>query len=435
MKNTILLIAFFLGIFKTFSQNHKLKILKKNDLLSFSISMSIVTNEKKGFKKDSVIVLQNGIELGDYKIFEKVIQNVTVNKYNTINFLVGYTFTQMVMVADNNHNRNFSDDSVYTYKIQKDQINNRQFRNSLPQIKLDSLEVIDKNGIPFYYSTSIKFCPTLKPGSQFSSYFEMPKSKNLGMIIFSDSSYYTENFFIGTNIYHLEFIPHSFIYPVYPIDNSDQSWADIVIIKHLEKDSMKLVGSLNVEYMLLRNKEMNFEDKSLKINKYDFTSKVIDFVIDKETNKVSKNLEYLSNNEYISLKDMKKHTIQISEKKYTVLEFGGSWCKPCKEIIPQMEKFHKNSADTVKVISIFKENNLEAALQYFKKTKPKWDVYFESLKCDTAGCFSQILNIGPYPTLFLLNKSGTVLFKDTGSDCIKNVEKFLKNDIYSTKNP
>ena len=97
----------------------------------------------------------------------------------------------------------------------------------------------------------------------FSGYTDMPKDNNYDLLIFKDSSYYTENFVVENNIYHLEIIPQSIIYSVYPINNSNLSTASINLIKHVTQDSLTLVGFQIIEFMLLRNKEMTFESSTL----------------------------------------------------------------------------------------------------------------------------------------------------------------------------
>jgi thiol-disulfide isomerase/thioredoxin len=126
---------------------------------------------------------------------------------------------------------------------------------------------------------------------------------------------------------------------------------------------------------------------------------------------------------------MKKHPIPIAEREYTVIEFGGSWCKPCNEILPQIEKLYEKVKDSIKVISIFKESNLQNAMLYFKKVKPRWDAYFEVLNCDTADCLAKLFGVGLYPTVILVDKTGKELFKATGLDCIRQLNDFLKNNL------
>lgn len=411
------------------SQNLSINFFKKDDLLNFMTDMLIIPGSKKQDNRKSFLRLKNGYQIEEYKIFKQTIQSVTPNKYNTINLLAGYYLNEMVMVVDNNRNADFTDDNVYLYKIEDRRFTNKEFRNSLPLIKIDSLEILQPNGDRIYYSTCIHFCPTVKNNRLFSGFTEMPKFNDVGLLIFNDSSYYTKEFIIENEKYHIEIVPNSIVFPVYPVSNSNISSAMLFLVKHVKYDSMALAGSQSLGMMVLKEKELSFQDRLLKIEKYDIVNKIIEFSINKQSADPDTTSSFLSVHQYQLLSDMKKHLIPIAEREYTVIEFGGSWCKPCNEILPQIEKLYENVKDSIKVISIFKESNLQNALYYYKKVKPKWDTYFEALNCDSAACLAKLFEVGLYPTVLLLDKTGKQLFKATGSDCIKQLNYFLKSNL------
>lgn len=430
MKKYISIILFFL--FKAaeiFSQNYQMPFFKETSKESFVVDISVLKNNKIIKTKDSIIHLKNGISVSKFKIFERTIQNTEPNKLNTIIFFVAYENEQMLMVVDNNHNGNLSDDSVYTYTPKKVVISNKGFKNSLPLIRLDSLEKIDTNGSKKYYSTNIRFCPTLKFNDLFSGYSSALKDKEMNLLIFSDSFYFTKAFLINDIYYHIEIVPHSFVYPVYPLYNSKFSIAKIALIKHITQDSLVLAGFQIVEYMLDKDKEMTFQNIFFKLKNYDFISKKIEFEIKKNINYSDSNLSHFAEFKHQSLKDNKMHSILISQNRYTVIEFGGSWCKPCNEIIPQIESFILRKGDSVNFISIFKEGNLSNAIKYYKSIKPKWDTYFEPLKCNSKECLSNLFDVGVYPAILLLDSKGNLLFRANGSNCINDLELFLNGDM------
>ena len=375
---------------------------------------------------DSVIHLMGNKQIKEFKIYKKSIQHFPKNRYNTIRILVGYISDEMVMVFDNNHNEDFSDDSVYTYDSQKRKMTNQEFRNSLPAIQMDSLEIIDSSNKPNYFSTKSRFCPTLKNDKSYSNYYETPKSDALGLLVFSDSCYTTENFKINNESYFIELIPHTFIFPVYPLPNSDFSRATIALIKRINNDSSVMVGSSIIELMLAKNKEISFGDFFLQVKNYNFFSKEIEFTVSKYSNFKKETLKFLSSHLSYSLKHKKYKPIDLSSEKYNVIEFGGSWCKPCVGMIPELNQFFQDQNDKINLVSILKESNVSAAIKYYKKTKQQWDVYFEPIQCSKKNCLTSFFDVGIYPTVFLLNTKGEILFRANGSGSIKNLEAFFK---------
>lgn len=410
------------------SQNFNLKFWKYQDNSGFAVDVSYFRNSIKMHSDDTLIILKDGIHLKEYKIFKKVIQNTPIDQYNTLKFLVGYNLNNMYMVFDNNHNNNFSDDSVYKYTPQKRQISNKEFRNSLPLIQLDSLEIINEAKKKCYYSTQIKFCPTLKTNKTYSLYYETPKNDKIGLLVFSDSSYHTDRFNINNVTYHIEIIPHPFIFPVYPIPNSNFSRASFALIKHITNDSLVMVGSSIIEIMLTNNRELVLGNLKFKILKYDFNAKQIEFTLNKDIKESKETISFLNTHKSLSMDDLQFKPLVNFTKKYIIIEFGGSWCKPCVEMLPELNRFYKKLNNNFNLISILKEPNDSIAKNYYVKSKFSWKVFFEPLLCPEAKCLSSFFDIGVYPTVLLLNKKGELLFRTNGSGAIEQLEKYLKEN-------
>lgn len=428
MRKLLLILLSLVTVCFSTAQTYKLKLFKKDDFSNFVVDLSLMKNAKKLSANDSIIILKKNIKLREYKIFERTLQNVVPNRYNTIRFLVGYRLNEMFMVFDNNHNSILSDDSVYTYKVKKSQMSNREFRNSLPIIRMDSLEIKDSANNTFYYSNEIRICPTLKKSDWYSGYTGMPKTDDVVAILFSDSSYFTKNFEIKGETYHIELIPHPIVFPVYPVTNSDFSRASIALIKHVSNDSFTMVGSSIVEFMLINGREIVLGDQFLSISQYDFSNKELEFRISKLPNEGETNLFFLNKYQSYSLGNMKYQSFPIAEKEYTVVEFGGSWCKPCTQIIPQIKSIKKKFGSQITIVSILKESNLAIAKSYFKKVNFPWTTYFESLKCNNDTCLASFFDVGIYPTVLFFNKKGELLFRANGSESIKSLETYLKNN-------
>jgi thiol-disulfide isomerase/thioredoxin len=434
MKKMRLLQFIFLFLtFNSFSQSFKLPLIKNDSLQSFSTPILIFKNSKPKLAKDSVLILKNGLKIKEYTVFEKTIQNLTPNRNNTIRLLVGYYLNEMIMVADNNHNSDYTDDSVFVFKLINAKIPNKQLRNSLPSIKIDSIEIVSVNGAKSYYSTNIHFCPKPKLNQLNIGFNKKTKNDEISLMVFGDSSFYSPPFLHRNYLYHLEIIPHPFTFPVYPIDNSNSLFSNMALIKHITPDSLSMIGFQLAEYLINEKKSMHFEGESLSLKKIDLATKTIEFSIDRNASDSDSNLMHFNKYKHLLITKQVNKFISIEDKNYTLIEFGGSWCKPCRELMPELQKINTQVKDTISVISIFKEANFNTALNYYKEVAPRWDVYFESLQCNDVTCLAKLFNIGIYPTVLLLNRKGKELFRSSGSGCINDLKAFLKKDQLHTE--
>lgn len=60
--------------------------------------------------------------------------------------------------------------------------------------------------------------------------------------------------------------------------------------------------------------------------------------------------------------------------KYTYVEFWGTWCKPCIQIIPEIQSLKQSYGEKVNIISVdYYDNDMERVKEYIVKYKMHWD--------------------------------------------------------------
>ena len=123
-------------------------------------------------------------------------------------------------------------------------------------------------------------------------------------------------------------------------------------------------------------------------------------------------------------KDLKGKTVKLG-KGYTLLDFWGSWCNPCIALVPHLVEIHQQYPDLT-IISIANERD--------KTTMPKLKkLISEHNMTWTHAC--EILNdstnmaskyaVSSFPTTFILDPSGNVVFRGTGSNDTEKLKKKL----------
>ena len=117
-----------------------------------------------------------------------------------------------------------------------------------------------------------------------------------------------------------------------------------------------------------------------------------------------------------NLKDLKGN-------KLVLLNFWGTWCPPCREEWPTIQKLYDSKKNKVDFVLIAMQDKEEDVIAFMKKNKYTVPVYIAE---------SPITNhVLPkvFPTTFLLDKNGRILLKEDGTKDwnSKSVHSFIDN--------
>ncbi len=111
--------------------------------------------------------------------------------------------------------------------------------------------------------------------------------------------------------------------------------------------------------------------------------------------------------------------------KVLYLDIWATWCGPCCEEIPYMEKLHEHFKNDkrVELISISIDTNKKAWLNKLAQDKPQWKQYL-------CGEFIKRYGITGIPCFLMIDKSGKIITvqapRPSAEHCIEFIEKQLK---------
>ena len=95
-----------------------------------------------------------------------------------------------------------------------------------------------------------------------------------------------------------------------------------------------------------------------------------------------------------------------------LLDFWGTWCAPCREEIPNLKSIYEQyKSKSFKLIGIANDK-LEALTKFVKENNIEWSQIIQE---NDKSIISKY-NVVAYPTLFLLDEEGTILFKSHNSN-------------------
>lgn len=74
----------------------------------------------------------------------------------------------------------------------------------------------------------------------------------------------------------------------------------------------------------------------------------------------------------INQKIAKISEITKNRKRYTLLDFWGTWCKPCIELTPKLKQLNKDYSNDIQIISVALDNEIETVKNYTKEHHMDW---------------------------------------------------------------
>lgn len=119
-----------------------------------------------------------------------------------------------------------------------------------------------------------------------------------------------------------------------------------------------------------------------------------------------------------------KFSLYDCRGKFVLIDFWGTWCNPCIHTIPTLRKIHKKYKDLIMVSIACEKASLDSLKRATKKYKMNWHNIYKS---DT-GVFNIIdkFNIRSFPTTFLINPQGRIIFRSSGSDSKALIKKLKR---------
>ncbi len=116
----------------------------------------------------------------------------------------------------------------------------------------------------------------------------------------------------------------------------------------------------------------------------------------------------------ITLTDRYDKQIQLSslKGKFTYIDVWATWCGPCKQEIPFMEKMVERfkGNDKVQFISISVDENVKAWKDMINKDNPQWPQY--NVNKETAKKFMGDWGISGIPRFIMIDKNGNIFAAD-----------------------
>ena len=107
--------------------------------------------------------------------------------------------------------------------------------------------------------------------------------------------------------------------------------------------------------------------------------------------------------------------------KITVINFWATWCPPCKEEMPELDKFSSQYRDTVAFYAVNIQEPGDTVSSFLRQHKYTMPVYL-----DSDGTVAKLFRVRAIPTTIVADKTGLIKFRTAGAITAAELEGIIK---------
>lgn len=117
--------------------------------------------------------------------------------------------------------------------------------------------------------------------------------------------------------------------------------------------------------------------------------------------------EKLPEVELLSREGRKVSLSEMTKGRVSIVNFWATWCAPCIEELPSLARLQEANEDILILpVSLDMQKKPEDIAEYFDKTELRDLRWFY----DQDGTLRKTLNLGVYPTTYVLDKKGNIMY-------------------------
>ncbi len=323
---------------------------------------------------------------------------------------------QFVIIPDKNTNKDFTDDTEYSYRLSK--VPKDSLKTLIDQLPIVHIPIsLSISGTIQQKDIAVQFIPKAYFGS-FQTKFKQPIADSL--------------LFVSSIHEHLEG----------KIEVQNEQYT--IVIRNSSHD-IRYIDKESIEVYILPNHKITTE----VINEYS-VYKIGDTIpIGSELYKLSSiellgkylELSYSGKNmnigvepgltaKYFSGKNVitgKYLNLNNYKGSYVLLDFWGTWCAPCKEILPDIKKISTlYRSKPFKIISIAYDEEVNRVKKSITKEKMFWDNFFEPFEKANGKSIVSDYKVKSFPTTILIDPKGKILFRATSVREFKDLKLLVE---------
>jgi len=328
----------------------------------------------------------------------------------TLVAVVGFDKNVQFIITDANQNKNFGDDIRYEFNTDALLNSEGNIRN-LSKLSLSSFtyEVFSNGKVNTY---NRKLIPYPNSNSVFAQRMSLTDKKYLSFLKFRD--HWKGSLHINNKEYN------------FYIQATDNEYS-VIYFKEKEISLSKTDRAYNRQFMkrlrdtiIINNNNYVLDSLNNDISKLYLT--LLKTKPNHFGNSIGKNIKNFE------LRDLENNPFKIvdisKQKKYTLIEFWGTWCGPCREIMPKVKNTAVTFSSKLNMISIAFDSDVKKVAEFATKHEMNWANAFLDKNKDNP--IINDLKIQAYPTFILIDSAGKIVWRGA-TDSFDEILRILSN--------
>lgn len=108
-----------------------------------------------------------------------------------------------------------------------------------------------------------------------------------------------------------------------------------------------------------------------------------------------------------------------------LLDFWGTWCKPCLDLLPNLKSiFDRYGRDKFNIYGVAHDDDLGVVKNYLKSKNVLWPNVFDKR---SSAELIKLYRITSFPTFILIDPNGKIIYRGIGKTSLNSIEKLLSN--------
>lgn len=113
--------------------------------------------------------------------------------------------------------------------------------------------------------------------------------------------------------------------------------------------------------------------------------------------------------------------------KYILLDFWGTWCKPCIALIPELKEINTEFEDkNFVLVSVAYDRDAQKVIDFVKKEQMNWEHVFVNQTQQDKNSLVEKLKVASFPTTILIAPDGKIIARNKTMNELKEI---LKNAL------
>lgn len=114
---------------------------------------------------------------------------------------------------------------------------------------------------------------------------------------------------------------------------------------------------------------------------------------------------------------------EINQDKGVILNFWGTWCEPCREEMPDMNKIYNEDHEDYEIVAVNVSEGNQQINQFLSSLDE--DLTFP-IALDSNRDVTKAYQVGPLPTTIAINKDGVVVEKQEHQLTTDDIHNFIE---------